>query len=176
MVRAFIGEIPDKTGQLPHFGRPTHPFAGIVLIVLVADNGGAITPEDEISEPASKEVCRPSEWPILIVEAPIVQKFLRTVLDREGYQTIEVGSQSALELMEFSNPRVGLVITNAPGMFLPYAQQVALIYIAACPNLDLAARFKTCSVLQKPFHPAELLEAVRILSVRSGKTREQPAG
>jgi len=97
------------------------------------------------------------------VEAPIVQKFLRAVLEREGYQPVEAEAQSALELVNLSVPPVGLVITNAPGIFLPIAEQVPLIYLAACPNLDLAARFRVCRVLQKPFHPTELLEAVKRL-------------
>ena len=112
-------------------------------------------------------MCRSAEWSILIVEAPIVQKFLRAVLEREGYKPVEAVPQSALETIELSGPSGGLVITNAPGIFLPVAEQVPLIYIAACPDLDLAARFRCCRVLQKPFHPTQLLEAVRSLRVSS---------
>jgi DNA-binding response OmpR family regulator len=101
------------------------------------------------------------------VEAPIVQKFLRAVLEREGYESVEADPQSALEMMKVPGPGVGLVITNSPGMFLPFADHVPLIYIAACPDLDLAARFRSCRVLQKPFHPTELLEAVKCLRVSS---------
>lgn len=101
---------------------------------------------------------------ILVVEAPIVQKFLRTVLEQEGYEAIEAGPHSALDLMSTSRPGVGLVITNAPGIFLAFAEWMPLLYLAACPDFDLAARFRTCRVLQKPFHPADLVEAVRRLS------------
>ena len=114
-------------------------------------------------------MCRSPEWPILIVEAPIVQKFLRTVLEREGYESVEAGPQAALELIKLSRPPVGLLITNSPGIFLPFAEQVPLIYIAACPDLDLAARFRTCRVLQKPFHPGEFLQAVKCLRVSAAK-------
>ncbi len=131
---------------------------------MAAHNGGAITLEKSISGSASKEVRRSSEWSILIVEAPIVQKFLRAVLEREGYQPVEAEPQSALELMKTSGPGVGVVITNAPGMFLAFADRVPLLYIAACPDLDMATRFRACRVLQKPFHPAQLVEAVRRLS------------
>jgi hypothetical protein len=143
---------------------------------LAVDNGGTITPKDAISGPVSKEVCHISGWLILIVEAPIVRKFLRTVLEREGYEPIEAEPLEAQELMRSSSPPVGLVVTNAPGVFLPFAERAHLIYIAACPNLDLAARFRTCRVLQKPFHPADLLELVRSLRVRCAKAVEPPAG
>ncbi len=129
---------------------------------MAAHNGGAITLEKSISGSASKEVRRSSEWPILIVEAPIVQKFLCAVLEREGYRPVEAQPQSALDLMKTSGP--GVVITNAPGIFLAFADRVPLLYIAACPDLDMAARFRTCRVLQKPFHPALLVEAVERLS------------
>jgi len=133
----------------------------------LADNEGAITLEDTTSESGSQEPCRSSEWPILIVEAPVIQQFLHVVLDREGYKPVEAGPQLALQLMERSSPPVGLVITNTPGIFLPFAEQVPLIYLAACPDFALAARFRTCRVLQKPFHPADLLEAVKSLRVSS---------
>ena len=132
-----------------------------------ADNGGAITLEQAISGSSARDVSLSSEWSILVVEAPIVQKFVRVVLEREGYQPVDAIPQSALELLKQSPSAVGLVITNAPGIFLPFAEQVPLIYLAACPNLDLAARFRSCRVLQKPFHPAELLEAVRCLKLSS---------
>jgi hypothetical protein len=66
--------------------------------------------------------------------------------------------------MSAARPGVGLVITNAPGLFLAFAEWLPLLYLAACPDFDLAARFRTCRVLQKPFHPTDLLEAVRRLS------------
>jgi len=128
-----------------------------------ADNEYTITLEHTMSEEASKGVCRQAEWSILIVEAPIVQKFLRAVLEREGYDAVEALPEWALEAMETSRPRVGLVITNAPGLFLQFAHWLPVIYLAACPDLDLAAQFRTCRVLQKPFHPGELAEAVRSL-------------
>jgi hypothetical protein len=136
---------------------------GIVDPASKAHNEGAITLELTISGSALKEVCRSSEWSILIVEAPIVQKFLRTVLEREGYQPVEAGPQSALDLMRLPRPGVGMVITNAPGIFLAFAEWVPLLYIAGCPDFDMAARFRTCQVLQKPFHPMDLLEAVKCL-------------
>ena len=135
--------------------------------MITADNGGAITLEQAIPGHSARDVRPPPEWSILVVEALIVQKFVRVVLEREGYAPVDALPQSALEMLKQSPSAVGLVITNAPGMFLPFAEQVPLIYLAACPDLDLAARFRSCRVLQKPFHPAELLEAVRCLKLSS---------
>jgi hypothetical protein len=98
------------------------------------------------------------------VEDPIVQKFLHIVLKRLGCQVIEARPRAALELMKTSQPGVGLVITNTPGLFLPFADRVPLLYIAACPDPALASRFRICGVLHKPFHPSELLEAVKALA------------
>ncbi len=89
---------------------------------------------------------------------------------------MEVGPQQALDLLNLSKKPMGLVITNAPGIFLPFAGQLALIYLAASPDLDLAARFQSCRALQKPFHPVEFLEVVRSLRAERGKAGERPAG
>lgn len=134
-----------------------------------ADNEYTITLEHTMSEETTKGACPQVEWSILIVEAPIVQKFLRAVLEREGYEAVEATPQWALEVMELSQPRVGIVITNAPGLFLQFADWLPVLYLAACPDLELAARFRTCCVLQKPFHPGELVEAVQSLSAKLQK-------
>ena len=129
-----------------------------------ADNGDIITLEDSMPELATKGVCHRSEWSILIVEAPIVQKFLHAVLEREGFEAVDGLPESAAEAVEVVSPRVGLAITNAPGIFLQFAEWLPVIYLAACPDQDLAARFRNCCVLQKPFHPKELVDAVKRLS------------
>lgn len=96
-----------------------------------------------------------------------MQKFLHSVLKLRGHDAISAGPHSALDLMKTSQPEVSLVITNSPGVFLPYADRVRLIYVAACPDPELAARFRSCQVLQKPFHPADLLDAIEVLTAVS---------
>jgi DNA-binding response OmpR family regulator len=96
-----------------------------------------------------------------------VQRFLHSVLKLRGYDAISVGPHSALDLMKTSHPCVELVITNNPGMFLPFADRVPVLYVAACPDRTLASRFRSCEVLQKPFHPSELLKAIEVLTAVS---------
>ena len=96
-----------------------------------------------------------------------MEKFLHSVLKLRGYDAISVGPYSALDFMKTSHPGVGLVITNSPGLFLPFADRVPLIYVAACPDRTLASRFRSCQVLQKPFHPADLLKAIEVLTAVS---------
>jgi hypothetical protein len=96
-----------------------------------------------------------------------VQRFLHSVLKLRGYDAISVAPYSALDFMKTSNPSVGLVITNSPGLFLPFADSVRLLYVAACPDRALASRFRSCEVLQKPFHPSDLLKAIEVLTAVS---------
>ena len=91
-------------------------------------------------------------------------RFLHSVLRLRGHNAVSVPARAALDFMVSSRPDVSLVITNAPGIFLQFADSLALIYIAACPDHAMASRFRKCRVLQKPFHPAQLLEAVDVLT------------
>jgi len=100
-----------------------------------------------------------------VVEDPIIQKFLRSVLERRGYPVLEAVPPQALGLIQAPDAGVSLVVTNRPDWFLPVAEQIRLVYIAAFPDPALASLFRTCRVLQKPFHPAALLEAIRELAV-----------
>jgi hypothetical protein len=93
----------------------------------------------------------------------MVQRFLSSVLARSGCPALEVGPYRAVELLKTSDPDIRLVITNTPRLFLPFAGQIALLYIAACPDQALASRFPTCRVLHKPFRPVELMASVREL-------------
>lgn len=99
-----------------------------------------------------------------MVEDPLVQKFLRSVLFRSGYQVVEASPGTALSLVAGCQEDVRLVITNTPAVFLPVADRILMLYVAACPDYVLAVRFPTCRVLRKPFHPADLLRAVEDLA------------
>jgi hypothetical protein len=56
------------------------------------------------------------------------------------------------------------VITNTPGLFAAFAEQVPVLYLAAIPEAGLTTRFRACRAIRKPFHPAQLLEAVEELA------------
>ena len=100
--------------------------------------------------------------PIILVEDPFIRSYLRFVLQRRGFSVVE---SDAIHACEMANSNDGvLVITNAPEPFLPCADKLALVYIAAAPDMELAARFPRCRVVRKPFPPEALVKAVEGLA------------
>jgi len=89
----------------------------------------------------------------------MIQKLIREILVRQGYS---VASLSPMQAMEQALDRRGdfILITNTPAPFLELAGTIPLLYISGYPDRQLAARFRRCRVLPKPFHPPDLLEAV----------------
>jgi CheY-like chemotaxis protein len=101
---------------------------------------------------------------ILVAEDPFVSSFLRTVLQRHGHDVVTCEAGYASERLIQGSVAADVVITNDPEAFLPSAGTVHLLYIAANPDLDLAAQFPACRVLRKPFRNHELLEAIEDLT------------
>ena len=104
-----------------------------------------------------------AEASIVVVEDPLVGRLVHRLLDQHGYTVHEESPEAALHLLRGPMPVVSLIVTNTPGLFLPFADQVRLLYMAACPDYQLAKRFPVCRVIQKPFHPDELVSAVEAL-------------
>lgn len=92
---------------------------------------------------------------------------MRDVLGRHGYQTLDADASRGADLICGSQVKVNLLITNIPEAFLACADRVPLLYVAAVPDLDLAARFHACKVLAKPFRPGDLVAAVDELAENS---------
>ena len=92
----------------------------------------------------------------LIVEDPMIRKFVGGILKREGYVVIEAELEAALRTLRGAPDAVSLLITNVPGNFLEFAETHPLIYVAAFPDPALADRFRRCRALRKPFHPGDL--------------------
>ena len=105
---------------------------------------------------------------IVVVEDPLVGRLVHRLLDRNGYSVHEESPEATLDLLRRPMPPVSLIVTNAPWLFLPFAGQVRLLYMAACPDYQLAELFPACRVIQKPFHPDELLSAVDELMCSEG--------
>jgi len=101
-----------------------------------------------------------SEHSIVVVEDPLVGRLVGSVLGRQGYQIHEASAEAALDLLGLSGSSERIIVTNQPEHFLPFAGRVRLLYLAACPDYDLAKQFQVCRVLRKPFHPDELLSSV----------------
>jgi CheY-like chemotaxis protein len=101
---------------------------------------------------------------IILVEDPFIRRYLRCLLARRGYQVLEAEPEHGVELVRTGDTKVDLVITNTPGLFAAFAERVPVLYLAASPEMDLAARFRACRAIRKPFHPEQLLEAVEELA------------
>ena len=100
---------------------------------------------------------------ILLVEDPLIRSFLKTVLGRKGHKVAEAEIYGALTMLESRQVPVSVLITNQPRYFLAYADELRVLYIAAAPDPELAARFPHCRTLRKPFVPQELLSVVEEL-------------
>jgi hypothetical protein len=87
----------------------------------------------------------------MLVECEDIRAFLRYILTRQGFATVEAAD-------ELTPPPDGidLIITNRPGRLVPF--DIPILYIAAVPEPDLARR--CAGVLPKPFTWSALLDAV----------------
>lgn len=101
---------------------------------------------------------------VLMVEDPFICTYIRNVLSRHGFACVEAGLRHAAEILADGTQHVSLLITNRPEQFLPFAGSIPLLYVAAFPDPVLAARFSPCLTLAKPFHNAELVDAVAQLA------------
>lgn len=101
---------------------------------------------------------------VLVVEDPFVRVYLRTLLTRHGYAVVGAEPQHGIDLITSGELKPDVLITNTPNLFDRFAQEIPVLYLAACPDPDLAARFRSCRVLQKPFHPDRCLAAVEELA------------
>jgi DNA-binding response OmpR family regulator len=104
---------------------------------------------------------------IVVVEDPVVRKFLRTVLERQGYTVLSGGVPDGLAALRDGSQEVQLLVTNVPAAFTEFAGRVPLLYLAALPDLSMASPYRNSRVLSKPFHPRRLLASVQELIQRS---------
>jgi len=99
-----------------------------------------------------------------MVEDPFICTYVRNVLARRGYQFLLADVRHGIEMIERSEPKIAMLITNRPEAFLSVSERVPVLYLAAFPDLDLASHFRACRVLTKPFRAEQLVEAVRGLA------------
>jgi hypothetical protein len=92
---------------------------------------------------------------VLVVEDPLIRKFVSGILKREGHSVVEAGLEEAQRTLR-SHSAVSLLITNVPAYFLEFAETVPLIYMASSPDPALAGQFRSCRTLGKPFLASDL--------------------
>ena len=86
------------------------------------------------------------------------------MLQRHGHQVVTSEPDQASESIRNGSVQAQVVITNKPEVFLPFANWLPLLYIAASPDSELAKQFLNCRVLRKPFRNDDLLAAVEDLA------------
>jgi hypothetical protein len=100
------------------------------------------------------------------VEDPVICHFVRVILGRRSYEVLEAEAHRAQRILEAESGEVLLVITNVPEEFEAFRDRLRILYLAACPDQELAGRFPCCRALRKPFHPKDLLAAIEELNQR----------
>ena len=105
----------------------------------------------------------PDRGAILVVEDPVIRRFVKTALGPGGHRVIESDVPQALSLLRAGGPHVYLLITNTPGLFAEFASELRVLYLAASPDWDVASQFRDLRVLTKPFGVAELRRAVEAM-------------
>jgi len=100
----------------------------------------------------------------LIVEDPLIRKFVGDILKRKGFAVVEAELDEALRRLRDAPEAVSLLVTNVPAHFLEFAETLPVLYDAAFPDPALAARFRRCRTLRKPFHPGDLAECATELA------------
>jgi DNA-binding response OmpR family regulator len=104
---------------------------------------------------------------IVVVEDPLIRRYVRNVLGKSGHQVMESDAQDALKLASDGSVMLKLVITNQPQVFEDLDRSVPILYLSATPDWTLASRLPNMRVLLKPFRAHELLEAVAAVTALS---------
>jgi len=100
---------------------------------------------------------------VIICENPLVENYLRFVLERTGCRVILCEPRRALEMLH-AHQSVDLLITNSPTDFLAVAGDLPFLYLSSSPDPEVAAKFPNLRVLEKPFRTDELIRAVKELT------------
>ena len=97
---------------------------------------------------------------LVIVEEAQISRLVRTVLEKRGYAVILANPVEAAAMLRAPESKIGVLLTNTPGIFLEFAEKTPLLYLSSSPDPRLASAFRACRVVRKPFVPSELAEAV----------------
>jgi DNA-binding NtrC family response regulator len=113
---------------------------------------------------------------VVVVEDPSVCRLVKTVLKRHGHEVVSAEVWRAAEWIEHGDRPVELLITNRPQIFEGLNRAVPILYLASDPDWDYVSSHGSLSVLEKPFHPNELVEAVERMASMAGTRVRNAAG
>jgi CheY-like chemotaxis protein len=97
---------------------------------------------------------------VVVVEDNLVAKLVRSVLSKRGYSVVVTGPQEAAQRLRELQPSREVLLTNSPTFFLEFAARIPLLYLTSSPDPTLGSAFRSCRIVQKPFAPNDLAEAV----------------
>lgn len=117
---------------------------------------------------------------LIVDDEPLVRAYLKAVLGKEQYQTIEAGNAAeAFKIVEKLKGGLDLIVSDITmpgdmdGIDLAYAVRnafpaVPVVLVSGFADTKLAARpLGEFSYVRKPFTPAAILEAVRRAASRA---------
>ncbi len=102
---------------------------------------------------------KPNPGWIAIAEDSYICSFLRRLLQRAGYQSLNLQSPGELTAMRAEGRQIDALITNSPREYRAVASDIPLIYTSSSPDPDATRGFNHFLILKKPFQPAELISA-----------------
>ncbi len=105
-------------------------------------------------------ISRDSDAAVVLVEDAFIRRYIHAVLATREPSLVDADAAYAIELLRSGERKVALLITNRPQDFDVFAGELPILYLAAQPDPIVAAGFRECRMLRKPFTPAELSAAV----------------
>lgn len=105
-------------------------------------------------------ISRDHDASVVLVEDPLIRRYVRSVLAHRKRAVVDANASDAVDLVRSGESKVCLLITNRPGEFLPFAQDLPVLYVSSKPEQNLATAFRACRTLSKPFSPDALAAAV----------------
>jgi len=102
----------------------------------------------------------PAEPTIAVAEDPFVRRYVRTLLTKHGFRTVESDPHLTRKLLESGELRPDILITNDPEMFAGFAAYLPVVYLAAAPDPKMVETFRFSRMVRKPFVAEQLLRAV----------------
>ena len=98
------------------------------------------------------------------MEDPFIFQYLDRLLTPHGYVVMGAGARQAAVALGSGGRGADVLISNAPEQFLEFAERIPLVYLSSTPDACLAARFRACRTVRKPFHAQVLLAAIAELT------------